>query len=40
MALMNVPDIAGAFAEFARALRPTGRLVFSIPHPCYTWRHK
>jgi SAM-dependent methyltransferase len=35
MALMNVANLEGAIGEFARVLRPGGRLVFSIPHPCY-----
>jgi len=35
MALMNIDDVAGAFAEFARVLRRSGRVIFSIPHPCY-----
>ncbi len=38
MALMNVRNVEGAFAEFARVLRPGGRLVFSIFHPCYPRR--
>ncbi len=35
MALMNVDCLPGAFAEFARVIRPAGRVAFSIPHPCY-----
>ena len=35
MALMNVENVAGAFAEFARVLCRGGHLIFSIPHPCY-----
>jgi hypothetical protein len=38
MALMNVADAGGAFTEFARLLGASGRLVFSIPHPCYPRR--
>lgn len=35
MALMDGADIAGALAELKRVLRPGGRLVFSILHPCF-----
>ena len=35
MALMNVEPLEQAFVEFARVLRQDGRLVFSIPHPCF-----
>jgi len=35
MALMNVAAVDKACSEFARLLRERGRLVFSIPHPCY-----
>ena len=35
MALMNVDHLAQAFAEFARVLHRHGRLIFSIPHPCF-----
>jgi len=38
MALMNVADIANAFRELARVLKPGGHLVFSLPHPCYPRR--
>ncbi len=38
MALMNVPQVEDAFREFARLLKPAGRLVFSLPHPCYPRR--
>jgi SAM-dependent methyltransferase len=30
-----VPDLAAAFAETSRVLRPGGRFVFSMPHPFY-----
>ena len=35
MALMDGADYAGAVAEAARVVRPGGRLVFSILHPCF-----
>lgn len=35
MVLMDIPDIHLALAEFARVLRPSGRLVLSITHPCF-----
>jgi len=35
MALMDIADAAGAIREAARVLRPGGRLVFSILHPCF-----
>jgi ubiquinone/menaquinone biosynthesis C-methylase UbiE len=38
MVLMDIPDIATAFAEFRRLLRPGGRLVLSITHPLSLWR--
>ena len=36
MALMDGPDLPGALRAFHRVLRPCGRLVFSIAHPCFT----
>jgi len=36
MALMDTPDFASAMRAFARVLKPSGRLVFSITHPCFT----
>jgi SAM-dependent methyltransferase len=34
--LMNdLPDIAGPIQEFSRVLRPTGRLVILMLHPCF-----
>lgn len=35
MALMDVEDWRGAVREAARVLRPGGRFVFSVPHPCF-----
>jgi ubiquinone/menaquinone biosynthesis C-methylase UbiE len=35
MVLMDIPKIDPALAEFRRALRPSGRLVFSITHPSF-----
>lgn len=35
MALMDIPDLEPAIAAIGRVLRPGGRFVFSIVHPCY-----
>jgi ubiquinone/menaquinone biosynthesis C-methylase UbiE len=35
MALMNIEDAAGAIREVARVLRPMGRLIASLSHPCF-----
>lgn len=36
LAVCHVEDLAPAFAEFARVLRPGGRLVIADPHPIAT----
>ena len=35
MALIDIPDLRGAFREVRRVLDPTGRFVFSLSHPCF-----
>jgi ubiquinone/menaquinone biosynthesis C-methylase UbiE len=35
MALMDIADAKGALREAARMLRSGGRLVVSLPHPCF-----
>lgn len=35
MALMDIEDAAGAIQEVARVLRPGGRFVASLSHPCF-----
>ena len=35
MVLMDLPKIDRAVQEFSRVLKPRGRLVFSIVHPCF-----
>lgn len=35
MALMDIPDAAGAVGEAARVLRPGGRFVALFAHPCF-----
>lgn len=35
MAIMDIRDAAGTIRESARLLDPSGRLVFSINHPCF-----
>jgi SAM-dependent methyltransferase len=35
MALMDIEDAGGTVREVARVLRPGGRFVFSINHPCF-----
>lgn len=35
MALMDIEDAAGTIQEVARVLRPHGRLVASLSHPCF-----
>jgi ubiquinone/menaquinone biosynthesis C-methylase UbiE len=35
MALMDIENATGAIQEVSRVLRPKGRFVFSISHPCF-----
>ncbi len=35
MALQDMENFEGAIAETARTLKPKGRFIFSIPHPCF-----
>lgn len=35
MAMMDIPNADQAIAEASRVLRPGGRLIFSIMHPCF-----
>ncbi|MEO6462981.1 MAG: class I SAM-dependent methyltransferase [Candidatus Eisenbacteria bacterium] len=35
LALMHVARVEGALAAWARALKPGGRLVLVLPHPCF-----
>jgi ubiquinone/menaquinone biosynthesis C-methylase UbiE len=35
MALMDITDYESAIREASRVLRPCGRFVFQIPHPCF-----
>lgn len=35
MSLMDIPDAAPPIRELARLIRPGGRFVFSISHPCF-----
>jgi ubiquinone/menaquinone biosynthesis C-methylase UbiE len=35
MALMDIEDAAGAIQEVSRVLKPRGRFVASISHPCF-----
>src|SRR3990172_2749530 len=35
MAVMAIEDYRGAIRQAGRVLRPGGRFVFSIPHPCF-----
>ena len=35
MALMTMPNLEGVLAAISKALKPGGRFVFSITHPCF-----
>lgn len=39
LSLNNVPDLGAAVAAIGRALVPGGRLVFTVPHPCFEAPH-
>ncbi|WP_405527569.1 class I SAM-dependent methyltransferase [Streptomyces canus] len=39
LSLNNVPDLAAAISAVRRVLVPGGRLVFTIPHPCFESPH-
>ncbi len=36
MALMDLPDISPLLAAVSGWLKPAGRFVFSVPHPCFS----
>jgi ubiquinone/menaquinone biosynthesis C-methylase UbiE len=35
LSLNNVPDLDSAIGSISRVLKPGGRLVFTVPHPCF-----
>jgi SAM-dependent methyltransferase len=37
MVLMNLADVEPLARGLARALKPGGTFVFSVPHPCFPW---
>ena len=39
LALMDIPDLQATYAVVYRVLRPKGRFVFSITHPCFQSPH-
>jgi len=39
LSLNNVPDLDAAIASIRRALVPGGRLVLTVPHPCFEAPH-
>ena len=36
LALMDIPDLAAVYGAVHRVLRPGGRLVFTLVHPCFS----
>lgn len=39
LSLNNVPDLSAALTAVRRVLVPSGRLAFTIPHPCFEAPH-
>ena len=40
MALMDIEDYEGAIMQAARVLKPGGRFVFILIHPCFGWSRR
>lgn len=36
LALMDIPDLSATYSEVHRILRPGGRFVFTLVHPCFS----
>jgi ubiquinone/menaquinone biosynthesis C-methylase UbiE len=39
LSLNNIPDLDSAIGSIRRVLKPDGRLVFTVPHPCFDAPH-
>jgi len=37
MSLQDIESYENAISEVARVLKPNGKFIFSIPHPCFEW---
>ena len=35
MVLMDIPELDCLFASISQSLKPKGKLIFTIPHPCF-----
>ena len=35
MVLMDLPELQHVIADVRRSLQPTGKLIFTLPHPCF-----